>query len=115
MIHEGQIVLFEFPTTTHVEGKLRPALVLRKLPIRYDDWLICMVSSQLSQHILGLDEIIRPGDTDFVDSGLKVASIVRSSRLAVVSGLFLLGSIGEITTSRLGRIKQSVCNWIMNT
>ena len=49
MIDEGQIVLFNFPQTDQKIGKLRPALVLRRLPGRFDDWLICMISSQLHQ------------------------------------------------------------------
>lgn len=49
MIAEGQIVLLRFPQTNKMEGKLRPALVIRQLPVQYDDWLICMVSSQIDQ------------------------------------------------------------------
>lgn len=51
MIQEGQITLFKFHQTDQAPGKLRPALVLRKLPGAHDDWLICMISSQLSQLI----------------------------------------------------------------
>ena len=43
MITKGQIVLFRFPQT---EAKLRPALLLRQLPGQYNNWLICMISSQ---------------------------------------------------------------------
>ncbi len=42
MIDDGQIVLFRFPQTNLEEGKLRPALVIRKVPGEYDDWLICI-------------------------------------------------------------------------
>lgn len=41
----GQIIIFQFPHTDLTEGKLRPALLLAKLPGEYDDWLICMISS----------------------------------------------------------------------
>lgn len=51
MIAEGQVVLFRFPQTDQTEGSLRPALVLRQLPGQYNDWLICMISSQLHQTI----------------------------------------------------------------
>jgi mRNA interferase MazF len=37
MIDEGQIVLFKFPQTDQKIGKLRPALVLRRLPGQFDD------------------------------------------------------------------------------
>ena len=47
MKQAGQIVLFRFPQADLDEGKLRPALLLGKLPGEYDDWLICMISSQI--------------------------------------------------------------------
>ena len=112
MIHDGKIVLFRFTQTNQTTGKLRPALVLRKLPGHYDDWLICMVSTQLSQRIEGLDEIIGPEDHDFKDSGLKAASLFRVSRLAVVERSIFIGVIGEIPTERLSRIKTSLAEWI---
>ena len=112
MIREGQIVLFRFPQSDQSGGKLRPALALRKLPGKYDDWLICMVSTQLTQQIAGFDEIIKPEDPDFKNSGLKSPSIFRISRIAVVEKSILLGVIGEISTDRLSRIKTSLSNWI---
>ena len=50
MKEAGQIIVFRFPQTDLEEGKLRPALLLGKLPGNYDDWLICMISSQLHHH-----------------------------------------------------------------
>lgn len=82
MITEGQIVLFKFPRTNQIEGKLRPALVIRQLPDQRNDWLICMISSQIHQAIPGFDEVITPNDPDFEQSGLKLPSVVRISRLA---------------------------------
>ncbi len=58
--------------------------MLRKLPGDYKDWLICMISSQLSQRIDGLDGLIGEEDDDFKESGLKMSSLFRISRLAVV-------------------------------
>ena len=112
MITEGQIVLFRFPPTDQTEAKLRPALVLRRLPGHYNDWMICMISSQLHQEIPDFDEVITPADSDFQRSGLKFASVIRISRLAVVSGEILLGKLGQLDTQRHSRIKQRLANWI---
>jgi len=71
MVSEGQIVLFRFPQTNQNKGKLRPALVLRGLPGKYNDWLICMIFSQMHQYIPDIDERITSDDSDFHDSGLK--------------------------------------------
>ena len=112
MIAEAQIVLFRFPQTDLQNGKLRSALVLRKLPGRYNDWLICMISSQLEHEIPDFDEVVVPTDADFSDSGLKVSSLIRISRVAVVDGGILLGKTGQISNERLKRIKQNLSRWI---
>jgi mRNA interferase MazF len=108
----GQVVVFRFPRTDLEEGKLRPALLLGKLPGEYDDWLICMISSQTRQYIAGFDEIVQENDSDFGESGLKVASVIRVGRLAVVSGEILIGAIGQVSSERLSRIKKHLSDWL---
>jgi len=112
VIHEGQVVLFRFPQTDQTAGKLRPALVVRKLPGPHADWLICMISSRLSHAIVELDEIVRPEDSDFAASGLKTASVIRITRIAVVEQGTLVGAIGEVSLDRLRRIRIRLCAWI---
>lgn len=112
MKQAGQIVLFRFPQTDLEEGKLRPALLLGQLPSEHDDWLICMISSQLRHSVPEFDEIVRGEDFDFAGSGLKVASVVRIGRLAVVQGELLLGAIGQIAPERLQRIKRRLAEWL---
>lgn len=107
-----QVVLFRFPQTDQSPGKLRPALVLRKLPGPYDDWLICMISSQLSQQISNFDELIQEQDGDFRNTGLKVPSVARISRLAVVERAALSGSIGTVADERLSRILNRLADWL---
>ncbi|MCI0421760.1 MAG: type II toxin-antitoxin system PemK/MazF family toxin [Acidobacteria bacterium] len=112
MKQAGQIILFRFPQTDLEEGKLRPALLLGKLPGDYDDWLICMISSQMRHYNPQFDEIIQDNDSDFAQSGLKVASVIRVGRLAVVEGKVLLGATGQISPERLQRIKNHLAEWI---
>ena len=110
----GQIVLFRFPQTNSVPGKLRPALLLGQLPGPYDDWVICMISTQLDHYLKDFDEIIDLNDPDFNRSGLKSASVVRTGRLAVVEGSYLMGAIGEIDPNRLKRVRTHLANWLTN-
>ena len=112
MKQAGQVIVFRFPQTDLGEGNLRPAVLLNKLPGEYDDWLICMVSSQMHQYIAGFDEIIQEGDSDFGESGLKMTSVVRVGRLAVISGEMLPGAIGRVSDERMGRIKKNLLNWL---
>jgi mRNA interferase MazF len=115
LIEEGQIVLFRFPQTDQRTGKLRPALTIRKLPGKYNDWLICMISSHLGQEVPGFDDIITSSDQDFEVSGLKLSSLVRVGRLAVVNDEILIGKIGQIDSLRLSRIKQRLSKWLQAT
>ena len=114
MISEGQIVLFSFPKTNQKDGKLRPALILRKLPGKFDDWLICIISSQLHQAIPDLDEIIDSEQPNFQQTGLKQSSLIRASRLAVVDENILIGKLGNIDTLKLNKIRGNIAKWLQN-
>ena len=112
MKQSGQIALTPFPYTDLSRTKLRPVLLIRPLATEYGDWLVCMVSSQLHHQDATLDERIQTTDADFVSSGLKVDSLLRLSRLAVLDGALLKGAIGEIAPERLQRIRQKLSDWI---
>ena len=71
-----------------------------------------MISSQMGQEISGFDETISPDDPDFQDSGLKLPSLVRVSRLAVVNADVLVGSIGRLSNVRLTKIRRSLSEWL---
>jgi mRNA interferase MazF len=71
-----------------------------------------MVSSNLDQKVPDFDEMITPHDSDFKETGLKVPSLIRIGRLAVVDGDILLGRLGQVDTQRLLRIKQKLSRWI---
>ena len=111
----GQIVLFRFPQTDLLPGKLRPALLLAPLPSGHHDWLVCMISTQIAQAVPVVDEVINADDADFAQSGLKTASVVRLTRLAVVSDAIFSGSIGQISAARLGALKKRLAQWIEST
>ena len=111
----GQAVLFKFPQTNLVRGKLRPALLIKPIPNNYQDWLTGMISGNTGQEIVGLDLIITVNEPDFQQTGLKSESIIRLSRLAVVSESIILGKIGNIAASRLQTIKDRLSVWILDT
>ena len=113
MKRAGQVVLFPFPQVDLLDGKLRPALLLGRLPGEYEDWLICMISSQTRNYLLEFDEVVQESDDDFAESGLKMISIIRVGRLAVISNDLLPGAIGQISADRLIRIKKHLADWLI--
>lgn len=81
----GQVALVPFPQVNLTPGKPRPILLLARVPGPYEDWLVCMFSAKLHQAVQGFDEVIDTTASDFEQSGLKVSSVIRVARLAVVS------------------------------
>jgi mRNA interferase MazF len=112
MKQAGQIALMPFPYTNLANSKKRPVLLLRQLDQGRDDWLVCMVSSQLRQLQPELDWVLTPEEEEFADSGLKMASVIRLSRIAVLDGLLLIGQLGAIPDHRLRDLQQRLANWI---
>jgi mRNA interferase MazF len=74
-----------------------------------------MVSSQIDQRIPDFDEVITPSDSDFIQSGLKLPSVIRISRLAIVEKNTLLGKVGQIDPERLSLIRQRLSDWLKVT
>lgn len=114
MVTSGDVVLFEFPRTDQIPGKLRPALVLKVTPGSYDDYWIAMISSRLDQEIENFDEKVSRSDDDFSKTGLKGESVIRISRIAVVNRKVLEGIIGQISDDRLNKILSRLSRWLKN-
>ncbi|MCX7668266.1 MAG: type II toxin-antitoxin system PemK/MazF family toxin [Atribacterota bacterium] len=112
-IRPGKIALLRFPQTDLKEHKLRPVLLITQVPGGYTDWLVAMISGQVTQAISELDEVIRKEDSDFSYSGLKKESVIRVTRLAVAEQSLFAGAIGEISPERLRRIRHRIARWIL--
>ena len=106
-MNEGDIVLAPVP---QADGRIknRPAVLLRRLP-PFGDWLVCGVSTQIHQQVADFDELIVPGDPDFVSTGLKAASVVRLGFLGVLPQTAIPGIIGSISRERHQRLLVNLC------
>lgn len=113
MKRTGQIALMPFPYTDLTRSKKRPVLLLRRLDPAHDDWLVCMVSSRLHHVQPSLDWVLHPDDDEFVATGLKVASVFRLSRVAVLDGSLLLGLLGVVSETRLHDLRNRLGHWII--
>ncbi len=108
----GDIVLIRFPQADLKQGKLRPALVIAISPSRHPDLLLALISSRLYQATPGFDEIIDPSDSDYPQTGLKVASVVRLGRLTSVESSVINARLGNISPQRLKHIKSILISWL---
>ena len=88
-------------------------VLLRELP-PYQDFLVCGISTQLHQEVVGFDDVISPDDSDFIASGLRVKSLIRLGFLAVVSRNKVIGSIGSISSARHERLLTTLSNYLVS-
>jgi len=95
---EGGVALVALPQADGLT-KPRPVILLRAMP-PFGDWLVCGVSTQLHQRIVGFDDLIEPSDPDFAGSGLKASSLIRLGFLAVLPTHRILGLLGAIAVDR---------------
>ena len=112
MISEGDILLFRFPQSDLETGKLRPALLIKKSKGDFDDWLVCMISTQTRHQIQGLEVVLHETMPDFTETGLKKTSLFRVSRLAVVDSNIFTGKLGRLPPEIFRDIKIRLANWI---
>ena len=106
-MNEGDIVLVVLPQADG-RPKNRPAAALRTMP-PFGDWLVCGITTQQHHEVEGFDDPSRPGDDDFVASGLKAPSLIRLGFLAVLPESRLLGIIGAIAPPRHRRLLDRLC------
>lgn len=90
----GNIALVEMPQSDG-NYKLRPALILKELP-KYNDFLVCGISTQISQYIKSFDEILNESDSFFKETGLRKTSLIRLFFIAIVPSEKISGGIGKI-------------------
>jgi mRNA interferase MazF len=103
-MNPGDVILIRLSQIGARQPKLRPALVLCVLPGPYQNVFICGISTQLHQIEPNWDELIQPSDSDFAKSGLRRASAARLSYLYAAGQSEIVGRIGQIDSSRLGRL-----------
>jgi mRNA interferase MazF len=96
-LSKGDLVLVEFPFTDLSQTKLRPAIVL-SVSARFDEITLCFVSSQ-NVNVLELNEFaLNPTDPEFAETGLRVASKVRVTRITTLNSLLIRRRLGKLSS-----------------
>lgn len=114
MYSEGDIVLIRYPNTDGSQGKRRPAVLVKRVGNNFGDWIVCMVSTRLHQCIEGLEVVITAEEPDFSATGLRADSLLRTSRLAVVSESIFELELGKLSPQRLREVKERLANWVVD-
>jgi mRNA interferase MazF len=99
---KGDIVLITFPFTDLSGAKLRPALVLANTEI---DLTVCFITTQL-QWKEPTDISLSPSQIN----GLKVESLVRTSKIATLDRSLAKGLLGKLTQIEISELNSKLKN-----
>lgn len=108
---EGDIILTIVPQDNL--QKKRPALILKILP-KYNDLLVCAISSQVQQAIPSFDLVLENPHHAFKNSGLKVNSVFRLGNLAVPPEEDILGTIGFLDGALHQTLLQNLVDFLID-
>jgi len=101
----GHIVLTPFPFTDLSGNKVRPALILG-VQEKGDDVTVCFISSIPQSKIYKFDILIDENSTDFKKTGLKLKSVVKTTKIATLDKAVILGKIGELDSKNIQKVKK---------
>jgi mRNA interferase MazF len=96
-MNRGTIVLTPFPFTDLGGSKVRPAIVVSSGKRKGDDIILAFISSVIDEkNIQETDLLIRENDSNFIETGLKVKSLIKLDKLATVHKRIILGELGNL-------------------
>jgi len=107
MIKKGTIVLVPFPFTDLSGNKLRPALVISKIPDG-DDVVVVFISSQKPKRIGKFDISVE------IDSQnrLKANSVIKCSKIATLDKRVVIGELGNLSPKKLKEVEKKIKNFL---
>lgn len=91
----GKIVLVPFPFADKVERKVRPALVIGKTKDRFEDRIVCAISSVILNELSENDILISPTTIN----GLRVISCIKIDRIATIPSTQIIYELSELDNS----------------
>ncbi|HEX3934119.1 MAG TPA: type II toxin-antitoxin system PemK/MazF family toxin [Puia sp.] len=107
----ADIVLTVIPQDN--QQKKRPVLILKVLP-KFNDLLVCAISSQLHQIVPDFDLLLEDTHNAFIDSGLKTTSIFRLGSIAVLSRSDIVGTIGFLRQDLYETLLRNLSDFLLN-
>lgn len=104
---KGDIVLVPFPFTDLSRTKLRPAVVLWVDPLR-PDITVCFISSKQLNEVSCDEVVLTPEDPEFTQTGLKVASKIRVTKIVTLDRQLLQRQLGSLGQQQLQQLNEAL-------
>jgi mRNA interferase MazF len=102
-VTKGDLVLVQFPFTDLTQTKLRPALILHA-NLTLDEITLCFVSSQNINNLSPEEFAILTSDEEFRETGLRISSKVRVTRIVTLQSRLILRRLGRLSDQHIKQL-----------
>jgi mRNA interferase MazF len=102
---KGRIILIPVPYTDLTAAKLRPALVIFE---GRRDLIVAAITSKMLNTLPEWDVLIGAEDPEFYKTGLKVASVLKLTKIATVRKDLAEGELGTIDGDLRDEVNQKM-------
>jgi mRNA interferase MazF len=111
-MNRGTTVLAPFPFTDLSGRKTRPAVVVSPTGWPGSDVILAFVTSHRGQPLFPADLLVDSTHGDFVQTGLKMSSVIKFDKLVTIDRSVILGELGELSPGLLAladdRLRQAL-------
>lgn len=115
MTRPGDIVLVDFPYADRPASKRRPALVIAERPDYEGDFLVAFVTSRRDLYEARWDVILDPSRPRDERTRLRTVSVVKTTKVTVVSLAALAGRLGVVAPSVMTTVRERLVEWLRET
>jgi len=93
----SKVVLVPFPFDDLSTAKVRPATCLTEPIGQYNHVILAFISSQIPSELLETDIILELNQDGFMETGLKVSSVLRLHRMMTISVGMIQRELGTLS------------------
>ena len=104
----GTIILIPFPFAEQTATKVRPAVVIAVTKDKYEDIIVCAISSVVPDKLNDYEIKLEPDKIN----NLRVVSIIKVDRIATLKRENLIAVLGSMSNLELSSLKSLLHNLI---
>ncbi len=105
---KGKVVLVPFPFDDLSSTKVRPAVCLTSPVGIYNHIILAFITSKVSENLLETDILLGSSHVDFLETGLRVPSILKLNRLITVNKTVIKRELGQLSPSLQYEVDQKL-------
>lgn len=100
-MNTGKVILIPFPFTELTDIKVRPAVVVSKTRDKYEDLILCAVSSVVPKQLNSTEMLVTPSSLN----RLRVSSVIKIDRLITLKKENVIADLGFLSPDQIDEFK----------